>query len=699
VVWKVPVALDQEQEVKDAGKPVLPETTSSADGFRDGPREQAKFSFPRQLCGDGLGRIFVQDQTGPRQAPVVRELDLSGRVSTIGGHHEDTSQRSRADGVGTLAGFNAPAGITVAPSGAIYVADNGNRCLRRIAPDGKVTVVAGTTVDATGTAEDDSQNPQAARFGSLGFLGVDYPGRLLAMEPSAGRLRCLDFKKYAANRETLLSEKEGVSTAGENLRSTLVCIFPASASPRGKYAFVLADPLDTEGHHQIKVLRPPSSDATEIVEPSVRVQAMCADRLNRIWVALPPDPALPGLLQLYRYAYPVPRTGKTWVRTSGPNPAGLRFHPAGSSQTLHGRPYALCAEPRITAMATDSHNNLFLTDAENGCLWKVDEAMTTIGLVAGSYPFLGPPGPHLHSPLPAMQGLAVTPDDDLVVTCGNAVLQITPYPCAQTPLPWLEAPYLIPDAAVKLKVSAASSSAKVQRTTLSCAKQEQLWQMAIAKSTSRQANAWTTLQAVKAEKLHADQAFQAVPSSLPLRNKANDLRVVLTQALQSMAVATAEGEAKLSAYALLLLREPLEKQGIPEKGIQEETGVEEAVSMARQARFEYLLVAGHRDHLKEGSPSWAAAGFRQSYLQSLQEAKQAKAEHLSQQRVEKALKRADPAFVAAQAQTVLAKAASDEKAKAFQKLEAEAKAFDEKSLREPVAGFRPWTTPGNPPPA
>lgn len=54
------------------------------------------------------------------------------------------SEAGSTDGNTTTARFNAPRGIASAPDGSVYVADTGNHTIRRIAPNGIVTTVAGT---------------------------------------------------------------------------------------------------------------------------------------------------------------------------------------------------------------------------------------------------------------------------------------------------------------------------------------------------------------------------------------------------------------------------------------------------------------------------------------------------------------------------------------------------------------------------
>lgn len=121
-------------------------------GYADGPAGLAKFDLPRGLTVDVTGNIIVADTDNN----VVRKVSLGGEVITLAGMPVPIA-RGSADGVGGAARFHSPAGIGIAPTGEIYLADPGNYTVREITLQGSVTTLAGTagrfgTTDGTGGA-------------------------------------------------------------------------------------------------------------------------------------------------------------------------------------------------------------------------------------------------------------------------------------------------------------------------------------------------------------------------------------------------------------------------------------------------------------------------------------------------------------------------------------------------------------------
>lgn len=107
--------------------------------FTDGTRETATFSCPSSLIEDASGNIFVADTMNNS----IRLIQPNGLVTTYAG---DVNQASgRADGPHTNARFFGPTGLTMDHIGNTYVVDAVNGLIRKIAPDGTVTTLAGST--------------------------------------------------------------------------------------------------------------------------------------------------------------------------------------------------------------------------------------------------------------------------------------------------------------------------------------------------------------------------------------------------------------------------------------------------------------------------------------------------------------------------------------------------------------------------
>ena len=106
------------------------------EGFRDGLGGAAAFNTPSGIAIDGRGNVYVAD-TGNH---AIRKIAPDGTVTTLAG----SGTAGFADGQGAQAQFNGPVGVAVDTQGVVYVADTYNDRIRRIAPDGSVSTLAGS---------------------------------------------------------------------------------------------------------------------------------------------------------------------------------------------------------------------------------------------------------------------------------------------------------------------------------------------------------------------------------------------------------------------------------------------------------------------------------------------------------------------------------------------------------------------------
>ena len=119
---------------------------SGSAGSTDGAGTSASFRGPNGLAVDSSGNVYVAD----RGNNTIRKITSSGIVTTLAG----SSSPGSADGTGTAASFNSPAGVALDASGNLYVADSGNNKIRKITLPGfdrRILPVVGSAPGASGT--------------------------------------------------------------------------------------------------------------------------------------------------------------------------------------------------------------------------------------------------------------------------------------------------------------------------------------------------------------------------------------------------------------------------------------------------------------------------------------------------------------------------------------------------------------------
>lgn len=114
----------------------------SGEGFKDGNAVEAQFNTPSGIAIDKDNNIFIADTSNNR----IRKLTLDRKVTTIAG----SGDAGFKDGAGTEAQFDGPIGIAVDKQGNIFVADAYNDRIRKIATDGSVTTIAGAGLPGFG---------------------------------------------------------------------------------------------------------------------------------------------------------------------------------------------------------------------------------------------------------------------------------------------------------------------------------------------------------------------------------------------------------------------------------------------------------------------------------------------------------------------------------------------------------------------
>ncbi|MBI6545322.1 MAG: hypothetical protein HY692_00920, partial [Cyanobacteria bacterium NC_groundwater_1444_Ag_S-0.65um_54_12] len=136
--------------------------------------------LPGRFLVDSNGTVFMAMRDYHaiiRQTRVAPTEVFAGGAGTAG-YKDDSKQEAR---------FSFPASVTLGPDGAVYVADLGNNCLRRVGQDGMVSTAAGKP------GEQIYRNGRGAyaRFGTPESIAVDFEGNMFITDPYSKRIRRL----------------------------------------------------------------------------------------------------------------------------------------------------------------------------------------------------------------------------------------------------------------------------------------------------------------------------------------------------------------------------------------------------------------------------------------------------------------------------------------------------------------------------
>ncbi|MGB8260659.1 MAG: hypothetical protein WCE75_09925 [Terracidiphilus sp.] len=154
-----------------AGKLALLAGAPTSAGYQDGTGKLARFAQPQGLTVAPSGNLFVVDSGNA----CIRQVTPGGNVTTFVG---DPQTPGSIDGNGLIAQFNQPYGVVADSAGNLWITDAGNSTIRAVTPSGQVTTFAGMVgmpgqLDGLGIL---------AQFGSPEGIVMDSSGNLFVVD-------------------------------------------------------------------------------------------------------------------------------------------------------------------------------------------------------------------------------------------------------------------------------------------------------------------------------------------------------------------------------------------------------------------------------------------------------------------------------------------------------------------------------------
>jgi sugar lactone lactonase YvrE len=169
----------------------------------NGPALSAQLYFPKGVAVDNAGNIYIADTTNY----IVRKVNTSGTITTFAGT-PGVAGFSGDGGPAVNAQLTNVAGLALDATGALYIADNANSRVRKVALDGTISTVAGNGVQGfTG-------NGGPATAAALFFpnsIAFDTAGNMYIAEPPNASIR----KVSPSGIITLVAGGNGTNFSGD----------------------------------------------------------------------------------------------------------------------------------------------------------------------------------------------------------------------------------------------------------------------------------------------------------------------------------------------------------------------------------------------------------------------------------------------------------------------------------------------------
>jgi streptogramin lyase len=331
-------------------------------------------------CGPGGPKRKTDDGSGGDTGP-------SAGISVLAG---DAVTGGSADNKGAAARFNTPRGIAIDANGNVYVADQLNFAIRKIAPDGTVSTFAGQR----GSSATKDGKGNAARFTQPTAVTIDGSGNLYVTDGTAIR------------RVTPAGDVSTVITFSTSDFSGDNRLFPGGIAADSAGNLFVTTGVDTR---RIPLSNP--RNWTRLETGAVEVLPGTTDPVTRGVAVNADDTAYVADLQLT-----ISRA------TSGASNLSRFVGTSGQRGKADGNTNQASFQ-QVVGLTADKNGDLYAADAINNTVRKV-AASGTVTTPAGTAGATTLRTGKLPGSFATLHGITVAPDGTLYATSGHAIVKI-----------------------------------------------------------------------------------------------------------------------------------------------------------------------------------------------------------------------------------------------------------------------------------
>jgi uncharacterized protein (TIGR03437 family) len=366
-------------------------------GGDGGPASQALLAFPRGLTVSSDGSVYINDEENFR----VRKIAPDGMIQTFAGNGQF---QFTPDGTPALSAYlNQPSALAVGQDASLYIADTNNNLLQRVNPNGLVTTVAGNG-QAGGLVADHGDALSIVLSHPVGVT-IDLAGNPVVVGGFA--------KIYRLNPDRTLTTVVGkggpTGYGGDNGPATQALI--STAAP---YVGVLYDPagnlyFSDYGNNRVRQVSP-QGIITTVAGDGNRASAGDGGAATSASLLSPSGLAMDAAGNLY-----IGETGR--IRRVGTD--GMISTFAGTGQTGYSGDGGMAIQARLTfptGLVFDAGGNLYFSDTA----FQVVRAIAPSGIIStvagnGRAGFTGDAGPSTAASLNLPYGLALDAGGNLII--------------------------------------------------------------------------------------------------------------------------------------------------------------------------------------------------------------------------------------------------------------------------------------------